>query len=196
MDLACRCGECSFDEKQRERLQHFSHETLQSIIADLACSHSQTSVLLRNKWLTEPRDIVMTVSSEYDKRTREALDFRKEKEADAWQRDLYYAVLAPLENIPDEHLSQAEKFIIRLFEDEERLWDITGIGEVWIWSSALHDIWFHVVLKKARGNPDVLRESINLIRNARVFYSLFKTDFRIDFIKDQSVRNVFMEFIS
>jgi len=194
MGLVCRCGECNFDDRHRERLQHFSHETLQCIIADLACSHPQTSVLLRNKWLTRPRDIVMTVSSEYDKRTRESLDFRKEKEADAWQRDLYYAVLAPLENIPDEQLGQAEEFIIRLFEYEERLWDIIGIGEVWIWSSALHDIWLHVVLKKARGNPDVLRESINLIRNARIFYSLFKTDFRLDFIKDPAIRNVFMEF--
>lgn len=196
MDLACRCGECDFDDNHHNRLQHFSHEMLQNIIADLACSHPQTGVLLRNKWLTHPRNIVRVVSSEYDKRTREALDFRKEKEADAWQWDLYTAVLAPLENIPDEELNQAEKFIIKLFEDEERLWDITGVGDVWIWNRSLHDVWLQLVLRKANGNPVVLRDSINLIRNASVCYSLFKTDFRVDFIKDPTLRHVFMEFRS
>lgn len=196
MDLQCRCGECDFDEKHLERLKHLSHEMLQSIIADLACSHPQPGVLLRNKWLTALTNIIMTVSSEYEKRTYEALDFRKAKEADAWQRELYYAVLAPLENVPEVQLEQTEKFIIRLFEDEARLWDIIGIGDIWIWSNSLHDIWLQVVLKKANGNPEVLRESINLIRKSRVHYSLFKTDFRIDFIKNQTLKDVFVEFCS
>jgi hypothetical protein len=191
MDLPCRCGECDLHDKHGERLQCFSHETLQLIIADLACSHPQAGLLLRNKWLTEPRDIVATVSSEYDKRTCKALDFRKEKEADAWQWGLYYAVLAPLENFPCEQLEQAEKFIISLFEDEERLWDIIGIGEVWIWNSALHDSWLQVVLKKANGHPEVLRESINSIRQARIGY---KINFRVDFLKDRMLRDVFLEY--
>ncbi|MDQ9277839.1 hypothetical protein KJE07_23760, partial [Escherichia marmotae] len=41
-----------------------------------ACCHPSTSVLLRNKWLTPPEDILEQVAREYERRIHNCPSFR------------------------------------------------------------------------------------------------------------------------
>ncbi|EFO2518357.1 hypothetical protein B6Q94_27250, partial [Escherichia coli] len=62
------CDEYGFTREHYNQLKKFSPETLREIIAEIACCHPSTSVLLRNKWLTPPEDILEQVAREYERR--------------------------------------------------------------------------------------------------------------------------------
>ncbi len=51
------CDDHGFTREHYNQLKKFSPEALREIIAEIACCHPSTSILLRNKWLTPPEDI-------------------------------------------------------------------------------------------------------------------------------------------
>ncbi|EFO2360787.1 hypothetical protein ACNG6H_005346, partial [Escherichia coli] len=72
--------EHGFTREHHNELKKFRPEILHEIIAEIACCHSSTSVLLRNKWLTPPEDILGQVTCEYERRIQNCPSFRSEKE--------------------------------------------------------------------------------------------------------------------
>ncbi|HDG8094052.1 TPA: hypothetical protein PCO36_002647 [Klebsiella oxytoca] len=121
--------EQAFTSEHRERLNQSPRDALSEMVAELACCHPTAGVLLKNKWLTAPDNILSLVTCEYDKRTRETRHFRREEDAERGLHELSAAVLAPLDNVSQEHLDLAEQFILRLIDDQPRLQDV--IGEVY-----------------------------------------------------------------
>ncbi|STE83711.1 Uncharacterised protein [Escherichia coli] len=71
------CDEHGFTREHYNQLKKFSPETLREIIAEIACCHPSTSVLLRNKWLTPPEDILEQVTREYERRNTELSIFQE-----------------------------------------------------------------------------------------------------------------------
>ncbi|HAG5762494.1 TPA: hypothetical protein GF158_005053, partial [Escherichia coli] len=90
------CDEHGFTREHYNQLKKFSPETLREIIAEIASCHPSTSVLLRNKWLTPPEDILEQITREYERRIQNCPPFRSEKEAESWLNELSFAVIAPL----------------------------------------------------------------------------------------------------
>lgn len=96
------CDEHGFTREHHNQLKKFSPEVLREIIAEIACCHPSTSVLLRNKWLTPPEDILEQVVREYERRIHNCPSFRNEKEAESWLNELFFAVIVPLYRVaPD-----------------------------------------------------------------------------------------------
>ncbi|MDU3301003.1 MAG: hypothetical protein E7E83_06125 [Enterobacter ludwigii] len=109
--ILCRCP---FDEQvfTREHCEIFnqSHRgTLLEMVAEPACCPPTAGMLLKNKWLTAPDNILSLVTCEYDKRTRETLHLRREQEAERRLLKLSAAVLAPLENVSLVNLDLAKR---------------------------------------------------------------------------------------
>lgn len=90
------CDDHGFTREHYNQLKKFSPEVLGEIIAEIACCHPSTSVLLRNKWLTPPEDILGQVICEYERKIQNCLSFRSEKEVESWLNEMYCAVIAPL----------------------------------------------------------------------------------------------------
>lgn len=90
------CDDHGFTREHYNQLKKFSPEALREIIAEIACCHPSTSILLRNKWLTPPEDIPEQVTREYERRIQNCPSFRSEKEAESWLNELFFAVIAPL----------------------------------------------------------------------------------------------------
>ncbi len=88
------CDDHGFTREHYNQLKKFSPEALREIIAEIACCHPSTSILLRNKWLTPPEDIPEQVTREYERRIQNCPSFRSEKEAESWLNELFFAVIA------------------------------------------------------------------------------------------------------
>ena len=86
------CDDHGFTREHYNQLKKFSPEALREIIAEIACCHPSTSILLRNKWLTPPEDIPEQVTREYERRIQNCPSFRSEKEAESWLNELSFAV--------------------------------------------------------------------------------------------------------
>ena len=136
------CDEYGFTREHYNQLKKFSPETLREIIAEIACCHPSTSVLLRNKWLTPPEDILEQVAREYERRIHNCPSFRSEKEAESWLNELFFAVIAPLYRVAPEQTEQVESFVLQLIAEQERVWELILTNDGYSWPCALYDILF------------------------------------------------------
>ncbi|HFP3710787.1 TPA: hypothetical protein ACHGCQ_005122, partial [Escherichia coli] len=141
------CDEHGFTREHYNQLKKFSPETLREIIAEIACCHPSTSVLLRNKWLTPPKGILEQVAREYERRIHNCPSFRSEKEAESWLNELFFAVIAPLYRVAPEQTEQVESFVLQLIAEQERVWELILTNDGYSWHCALYDILFHLVLR-------------------------------------------------
>lgn len=96
------CDDHGFTREHYNLLKKFSPEALREIIAEIACCHPSTSILLRNKWLTPSENILEQVICEYERRIQNSPSFRSEKAAESWLNELFFAVISPLYRVaPD-----------------------------------------------------------------------------------------------
>ncbi|HFV9295547.1 TPA: hypothetical protein ACIAIE_005454 [Serratia fonticola] len=151
--------EAGFDAGHDERLGQLSKDVLVKAIVEMTYCHPEVGALLRNKWLTDPEDILGRITAEYEERKLNVPRLRTQKEEQYWLNALSSTVLAPLENVAREQLCEAEAFIHSLFIDEEQLSGI--VRDTWSWHCDLTAARLRVVMRNAQGRPDYLRESIS-----------------------------------
>lgn len=108
------CDDHGFTREHYNLLKKFSPEALREIIAEIACCHPSTSILLRNKWLTPPENILEQVTREYVRRIHNCSSFRSEKEAESWLNELSFAVIAQLYRVAPEQTEQVEPLFCKL----------------------------------------------------------------------------------
>ncbi|MDR3104232.1 MAG: hypothetical protein LBU96_07240 [Yokenella regensburgei] len=149
-----------FRDEHYRRFCLLTRDELLEILPEIAGCHISASVMLKNKWLTAPCDILPNAVAEYECRTETPLDFRKDAEAERWLHELRCAVLESLVNVPVAQRDDVESFILRLFAEECRVAECVGIGEGWSWRCGLEDTLSRVVLKNAQGRPEALRERL------------------------------------
>ncbi len=154
------CDDHGFTREHYNLLKKFSPEVLREIIAEIACCHPSTSVLLRNKWLTPPEDILEQVICEYERRIQNCPCFRSEKEAESWLNELFFAVIAPLYRVAPGQTEQAESFILQLITEQEQVGGLIFINDGYSWYCALYDILFHLVLRNMEARPEHQRQRI------------------------------------
>ncbi|RRW70204.1 hypothetical protein EGJ48_14910 [Pantoea dispersa] len=187
--------EHAFTHEHYTRLNQLSTDTLRELIPELATHHPAVSVLLKNKWLTSPENILAQVFHEYEERTRNTQDFRWESDAKAWLNELSGSVIAPVDNVVQEQLDQAEQFILYLIGDQERLSEVTGMGDGWSWHSDLYAAFFRTVLRNARNRPDYLRRRITeMLNDPDLDFSLMDIKWRVNFPLDSELKAVLLEF--
>ena len=157
------CDDHGFTREHYNQLKKFSPEALREIIAEIACCHPSTSILLRNKWLTPPEDIPEQVTREYERRIQNCPSFRSEKEAESWLNELFFAVIAPLYRVVPGQSEQVESFVLQLIAEQERVWELILTNDGYSWHCALYDILFHLVLRNMEGQPEHQRQRITKI---------------------------------
>lgn len=108
------CDVHGFSREHYNQLKKFSPGALREIIAEIACCHPSTSVLLRNKWLTPPEDILGQVIREYERRIRDCPSLRNENEAESWLNELVFAVIVPCPVLLVENLNRLNLFFYSL----------------------------------------------------------------------------------
>ena len=188
--------EHAFTHEHYARLNQLSTDTLRELIPELACHHPAVSVLLRNKWLTSSENILAQVSREYEERTRNTQDFQRASDAEVWLNELSGAVIAPVDNVVQGQLDQAEQFILYLIGDRERLLEVTGAGDGWSWHCDLYAAFFRTVLRNARNRPDYLRRRITeMLNDPDLDFSLMDIKSRVNFPLDSELKIVLMEFV-
>ncbi|WP_164095583.1 hypothetical protein [Serratia marcescens] len=188
--------EHAFTRDHSARLNQLSTETLRELIPELAIRHPAVSVLLKNKWLTSPGDILAQVSQEYEERTRNTQNFRRESDAESWLNELSGAVIAPVDNVAQEQLDQAEQFILYLIGDQERLSEVTVVGDGSSWHCNLNAALFRVVLRNAKNRPEYLRQRmIEMLGDAGLDFSLMDIRQRVNFPLDNELKAVLLEFV-
>ncbi|HAP0270612.1 TPA: hypothetical protein IRQ25_004574, partial [Escherichia coli] len=159
------CDEHGFTREHYSELKKFSPEVLHEIIVEMACCHPSTSVLLRNKWLTPPEDILGQVTREYERRIQNCPSLRSEKEVESWLNELFFAVIAPLYRVAPGQTEQAESFILQLIAEQERVWGLILTNDGYSWHCALYDMLFCLVFRNTKGQPEYLRKRITEIIN-------------------------------
>ncbi|HEA0006687.1 TPA: hypothetical protein RU511_004912, partial [Escherichia coli] len=159
------CDDHGFTREHYNQLKKFSPEALREIIAEIACCHPSTSILLRNKWLTLPEDIPEQVTREYERRIQNCPSFRSEKEAESWLNELFFAVIAPLYRVVPGQSEQVESFVLQLIAEQERVWELILTNDGYSWHCALYDILFHLVLRNMEDQPEHQRQRITKILN-------------------------------
>ncbi|OSL71323.1 hypothetical protein EAXG_03799 [Escherichia coli TA054] len=144
------CDDHGFTREHYNLLKKFSPEVLREIIAEIACCHPSTSVLLRNKWLTPPEDILEQVICEYERRIQNCPCFRSEKEAESWLNELFFAVIALLYRVAPGKQNRLNPLFCSLLLSRSRLGDlfssmmvIHGIVHFMIYCF----IWFYEIWK-------------------------------------------------
>ncbi|TNL01426.1 hypothetical protein CYD30_28095 [Kosakonia cowanii] len=188
--------EHAFTHEHSARLNQLSTDTLRELIPELAIHHPAVSVLLKNKWLTSPENILSQVSHEYKERTRNTQDFRRESDAEKWLNELSGAVIAPVDNVVQEQLDETEQFILYLIGDQERLSEVTGVGDGCSWHCDLYAVFFRTVLRNARNRPDYLRRRITeMLNDPDLDFSLMDIKWRVNFPLDSELKAVLLEFV-
>lgn len=188
--------EHAFTHEHSARLNQLSTDTLRELIPELAIHHPAVSVLLKNKWLTSPEIILSQVSHEYEERTRNTQDFRRESDAKAWLNELSGAVIAPVDNVVQGQLDQAEQFILYLIGDQERLLEVTGVGDNWSWHCDLYAALFSTVLRNSINRPDYLKRRITeMLNDPDLDFSLMDIKWRVNFPLDSELKAVLLEFV-
>lgn len=141
-------------------------ETLREIVTEIACCHPSTSVLLRNKWLTPPEDILGQVTRGYERRIQNCPSFRSEKEVESWLNELFFAVIAPLYRVAPGQTEQAESFILQLIaeqeqeQEQEQVWGLILTNDGYSWHCALYDMLFCLVLRNTKASLYSLEQVI------------------------------------
>lgn len=191
------CDDHGFTREHYNQLKKFSPEALREIIAEIACCHPSTSILLRNKWLTPPEDIPEQVTREYERRIQNCPSFRSEKEAESWLNELFFAVIAPLYRVVPGQSEQVESFVLQLIAEQERVWELILTNDGYSWHCALYDILFHLVLRNMEDQPEHQRQRITKILNEsdtrRVAEEI---KFRIQYLQDEEQRRVLSELVN
>ncbi|TGB83894.1 hypothetical protein FEK47_21070 [Escherichia sp. E3659] len=191
------CDEHGFTREHHNQLKKFSPEVLREIIAEIACCHPSTSVLLRNKWLTPPEDILEQVAREYERRIHNCPSFRNEKEAESWLNELFFAVIVPLYRVAPGQSEQVEFFILQLIAEQERVWGGILTNDGYSWHCALCDMLFHLILRNMEDRPEHQRQRITKI--------LYESDtrrcaeeikFRIQYSQDEEQKRVLSELVN
>ncbi|EPB2487939.1 hypothetical protein [Escherichia coli] len=178
-------------------LKKFSPEALREIIAEIACCHPSTSILLRNKWLTPQENILEQVTREYVRRIHNCSSFRSEKEAESWLNELFFAVIAPLYRVAPGQSEQVESFVLQLIAEQERVWELILTNDGCSWHCALYDILFHLVLRNMEDQPEHERQRITKMLNEsdtrRVAEEI---KFRIQYLQDEEQKRVLSELVN
>lgn len=188
--------EHTFTREHFTRLNQLSTDTLRELIPELAIHHPAVSVLLKNKWLTSPENILSQVSREYKERTRNTQDFRRESDAEKWLNELSGAVIAPVDNVVQEQLDEAEQFILYLIGDQERLSEVNGVGDGCSWHCDLYAALFRTVLRHAVNRPDYLRRRLTeMLNDPDLDFSLMDIKWRVNFPLDSELKAVLLEFV-
>lgn len=191
------CDEHGFTREHYNQLKKFSPEVLHEIIVEMACCHPSTSVLLRNKWLTPPEDILGQVTREYERRIQNCPSFRSEKEVESWLNELFFAVIAPLYRVAPGQTEQAESFILQLIAEQERGWEFILTNDGYSWHCALYDILFHLVLRNMEDQSEHERQRITKMLNEsdtrRVAEEI---KFRIQYLQDEEQKRVLSELVN
>lgn len=188
--------EHAFTHEHYARLNQLSTDTLRELIPELVTRHPAVSVLLRNKWLTPPENILAQVALEYKERTRNTQNFRRESDVKAWLNELSGAVIAPVDNVVQGQLDQAEQFILYLIGDQGRLLEVTGVQDGWSWHCDIYAALFRTVLRNARNRPDYLRRRITeMLNDPDLDFSLMDIKLRVNFPLDSELKAVLLEFV-
>ncbi|EET3159095.1 hypothetical protein OWH49_005060 [Escherichia coli] len=191
------CDEHGFTREHYNQLKKFSPETLREIIAEIASCHPSTSVLLRNKWLTPPEDILEQITREYERRIQNCPPFRSEKEAESWLNELSFAVIAPLYRVAPEQTEQVESFVLQLIAEQERVWELILTNDGYSWHCALYDILFHLVLRNMEDQSEHQKQRITKIfyePDARLVAEEIK--FRIQSLYDDEQKRALSELVN
>ncbi|GDM19276.1 hypothetical protein [Escherichia coli] len=191
------CDAHGFTREHYNQLKKFSPEELLNIIAEIACCHPSTSVLLRNKWLTPQEDILEQVACEYEWRIQNCPSFRSENEAESWLNELYYAVIAPLYRVSPGQSEQAETFVLHLIAEQEWVQELILTSEGYSWHDALYNMLFHLVLRNMEGQPEQQRQRITKILNdsdIRRVAGEFKV--RMRYLQDDEQKRVLSELLN
>lgn len=172
-------------------------ETLREIVTEIACCHPSTSVLLRNKWLTPPEDILGQVTREYERRIQNCPSFRSEKEVESWLNELFFAVIAPLYRVAPGQTEQAESFILQLIAEQEQVWGLILTNDGYSWHCALYDMLFCLVLRNTKGQPEYLRKRITEITNeSDIRLTVDEIECQIQYAQDNEQKVVLRELIN
>lgn len=191
------CDVHGFSREHYNQLKKFSPGVLREIIAEIACCHPSTSVLLRNKWLTPPEDILGQVIREYERRIRDCPSLRNENEAESWLNELVFAVISPLSLVTRGESEQAESFLLQLITEQERIWELISTNDGYSWTCALYDMLLHFVLRNSEGQAEYLRQHITKILNesdSGVITEEIK--YRIRYIQDDKQKEVLIELVN
>lgn len=191
------CDEHGFTWEHHNQLKKFNPEVLREIIAEIACCHPSTSVLLRNKWLTPPEDILEQVAREYERRIHNCPSFRSEKEAESWLNERFFAVIAPLYRVAPEQTEQVESFVLQLIAEQERVWELILTNDGYSWHCALYDILFHLVLRNMEDPPEHQRQRITKILNeSDTRRGAEEIKFRIQYLQGEEQKRVLSELVN
>lgn len=186
--------EAGFDTRHDERLGQLSKDVLVKTIVEMTYCHPEVGALLRNKWLTDPDDILGLIMAEYEEKKLHVPRLRTPKEEQYWLSALSSAVLAPLENVAQEQLCEAEAFIHTLFVDEEQLSGI--VSDTWSWHCGLTAARLRVVMRNAQGRPDYLRASISkMLLEPGSDFSLEDIRQWATYCSDDELKAVLQEFL-
>ncbi|GCG00724.1 hypothetical protein BvCmsF30A_04944 [Escherichia coli] len=191
------CDEHGFTREHYSELKKFSPEVLHEIIVEMACCHPSTSVLLRNKWLTPPEDILGQVTREYERRIQNCPSFRSEKEVESWLNELSFAVIAPLYRVAPGQTEQAESFILQLIAEQERVWGLILTNDGYSWHCALYDMLFCLVFRNTKGQPEYLRKRITeIINESDIRLTVDEIECQIHYAQDNEQKVVLRELIN
>ncbi len=191
------CDEHGFTREHYSELKKFSPEVLHEIIVEMACCHPSTSVLLRNKWLTPPEDILGQVTREYERRIQNCPSFRSEKEVESWLNELFFAVIAPLYRVAPGQTEQAESFILQLIAEQERVWGLILTNDGYSWHCALYDMLFCLVFRNTKGQPEYLKKRITeIINESDIRLTVDEIECQIHYAQDNEQKVVLRELIN